>query len=230
MFCRDAFFCKLIDLLHRIEIFVCLEKMSVIPSSDGLPLSTSASLALVHPTEAERRATWLLNGQSWRGALSLPAYLRREEVLGNQSLTSNGGLSFWVLVETSTAPSTPRRILASCETIRKRALIAKPGHRVEEVVSHGIGSVFCDPQLRGRGYAGRMMRELGQRLDTWRQEAGISTDFTVLFSDIGKVGDPETPERHCWSKHLTSPLEILCKVWVAPLPFKSHCIVTTVGR
>lgn len=166
----------------------------VIPSSDGLPLSTSASLALVHPTEAERRAIWLLNGQSWRGALSVPAYFRREEFLGNQPLTRNGGLSFWVLADSSTTPSNPRRILASCETIRKRALIAKPGRRVEEVVSHGIGSVFCDPRFRGRGYAGRMMRELGQILDKSRREAEMSTSFTVLFSDIGKVGELETPK------------------------------------
>lgn len=167
----------------------------VIPSSDGLPLSTSASLSLVHPTEAERRAIWLLNGQSWRGALSVPAYFRREEFLGNQPLTRNGGLSFWVLADSSTTPSNPRRILASCETIRKRALIARPGRRAEEVVSHGIGSVFCDPRFRGRGYAGRMMRELGQILDNSRREAEMSTSFTVLFSDIGKVGELETPKR-----------------------------------
>lgn len=171
--------------------------MRVIPSSDNPPLSTSSSLALVHPTEAERRATWLLNGQSWRGALSLPAYLRREEFLGSQSLTRSGGLSFWVLVDNSSPPSTPRRILASCETIRKKALIAKPGRRVEEAVSHSIGSVFCDPKLRGRGFARRMMRELAQRLDTWQQEAETTTDFTVLFSDIGKVGERETPESYC---------------------------------
>lgn len=168
--------------------------MTVIPSSNNLPLSTSASLVLEHPTEAEKRATWLLNSQSWRGALSLPAYLRREEFLGNQPLTCNGGLSFWVLVDSSTPSSNPRRILASCETIRKRALIAKPGRRVEEVVSHGIGSVFCDPQFRGRGYTGRMMRELGGKLDTSRREAETTTGFTVLFSDIGKVGEPEIPK------------------------------------
>lgn len=168
--------------------------MTLIPSSDNLPLSTSASLALVHPTEAERRATLLLNSQSWRGALSVPAYLRREEFLGNQLLTRNGSLSFWVLVDSSNPPSNPRRILASCETIRKRALIAEPGRRVEEVISHGIGSVFCDPQFRGRGYAGRMMMELAQILDTSRRDAEMTNYFTVLFSDIGKVGKLETPK------------------------------------
>lgn len=171
------------------------EKMTVIPSADDPPLSTSNSLALMHPTEAERRATWLLNGQNWRGALSLPAYLRREEFLGNQSLTRSGGLSSWVLVDNSSPPPAPRRILATCETIRKKALVAKPGRRVEEVISHSIGSVFCDPKLRGRGFARRMMRELAQRLDTWQQEAETTTDFTVLFSDIGKVGERRNPRK-----------------------------------
>lgn len=166
--------------------------MTLIPSSDNLPLSTSASLTLVHPTEAERRATWLLNGRSWRGALSFPAYIRREEFLGNQLLTRNGRLSFWILVDDSTPPSNPRKILASCETIRKRVLIAEPGRKVEEVISYGIGSVFCDPQFRGRGYAGRMMMELGQKLDTSRGEAEMINYFTVLYSDIGKVGELET--------------------------------------
>ncbi len=97
-------------------------------------------------------------------------------------------MSSWVLVDSSIPVSKHRKILASCETYRKRALIARQGRQVEEIVSHGIGSVFCDPQLRGHGYAGRMMKELGQKLDTWQQEYGKKTDFSVLFSDIGKVG------------------------------------------
>lgn len=59
---------------------------------------------------------------------------------------------------------------------------------VEEVVSHVIGNVFCDPQLRGRGYAARMMEEIGEKLYTWQQEDGRKVDYTVLYSDIGKVG------------------------------------------
>lgn len=158
-------------------------------SATDLPPSTSPSLALVHPTAAEELATLHLNSQNWRGPVSLEAYLRRESLLANQTLTRDGGITFWILVDTSTPTSATRKILASCETYRKRALIARGNNKVEEVVSHGIGSVYCNPQLRGKGYAARMMKEIGLRLDTWQQEDGMRADFTVLFSDIGKVGD-----------------------------------------
>ena len=155
-------------------------------SAPNLPPSDSPKLHLVHPTEDEKTATWTANGQVWRGQLSLPAYLRREVHLANQSFTKDGGITFWILVDTSSTAN-PRTVLASCETLRKRALIAKKGQKVQEVISHGIGSVFCDPEYRGKGYARRMLVELGKMLDTWQQQDGNKVDFTVLFSDIGKV-------------------------------------------
>ncbi len=85
--------------------------------------------------------------------------------------------------------SYPRNTLASCETLRKRALVSRDGQQVQEVISHGIGSVFCDPAHRGKGYASRMLSELGKILDTWQQQHESKADFTVLFSDIGKVGN-----------------------------------------
>lgn len=56
-----------------------------------------------------------------------------------------------------------RRILASCETIRRRAFVGGGGNGdggVREGVVHGVASVFCKEEYRGRGYASRMMREL----------------------------------------------------------------------
>ena len=150
-----------------------------------LPSSDSTNLALLHPTPEEKVETWKLNGAFWRGSMSLPLYVRRETHLENQAITKDGGLTFWILVD-STLPPNERRILGSCESFRKRALVARAG-KVEDVVSHSIGSVFCNPEYRKRGYAQRMMRELGKMLDTWNQEAGKKTDFTVLYSDIGRV-------------------------------------------
>ncbi|MCJ1435202.1 hypothetical protein MMC27_004574 [Xylographa pallens] len=181
-----------------------------------LPLSTSPTLHLTHPTPAEKEATWRLNGTAWRGALSLEAYLRREHHLASQPLTQNGGITYWILVDSaettasadlkselassppqrsttqltpspSTAPH-PRTILASCETLRKRALVA---HRasaptVTDITAHGIGSVFCAPALRKRGYAGRMMAELSRALAAHQQAGGQTSLFNVLYSDIGK--------------------------------------------
>lgn len=157
---------------------------------DDLPTSTSPTLILTHPTSAESDEILKLNGASWRGALSLPAYFRREAHLANQAFTRDGGLTAWILVDSS-APHdarTPRRILSSCETLRKRGLVATKEGQVEEVVCHGVGSVFCAEKFRGRGYAGRMMKELGRELERWQQKAGVKSHFTVLYSDIGKVG------------------------------------------
>ncbi|KAI9821854.1 MAG: hypothetical protein M1827_002436 [Pycnora praestabilis] len=164
------------------------------------PDGKAPTLALVHPTPAEKLATWKLNGASWRGALSLDAYLRREVHLASQALTKDGGITYWVLVDTAVKD---RPILCSCETLRKKALVSRDGI-VEEVVSHGIGSVFCPPDMRGRGYASRMMKELGKNLQVWQTE-GKKCLFTVLYSDIGK----RFYASHGWhpfpSSHITLP-------------------------
>ena len=97
-------------------------------------------------------------------------------------------MTFWILVDTA-SDTDQRTILASCESFRKRALIKDVDGRVREGVSHGIGSVFCNPDFRGHGYASRMLKELGSILDKWQQKDENAADFTVLYSDIGKVTD-----------------------------------------
>ncbi|KAH7385627.1 hypothetical protein BKA66DRAFT_569472 [Pyrenochaeta sp. MPI-SDFR-AT-0127] len=151
----------------------------------------SPTLALVHPTELEKLHQLKLNGAEWRGALSIEAYLRREAVLSQQSLTSDGGISYWILVDTS-LPNNPldpasgiRLPLASCETYRKKALVWQDGE-LQEVICHCIGSVFCVSYLRGRGYAQRMMKELGKALRTHQTDEKWQSLFSVLYSDIGK--------------------------------------------
>ena len=159
-------------------------------TSSEFPASSAPTLTLVHPTEEEKLQTWKLNGKSWAGRLSMETYIKRETFLANQAFTRDGGITYWILVD-STKSMKERAILASCESLRKRALVARAekdgAGEVEEVVSHGIGSVFCNPEYRGRGYARRMVEELARTLDTWQQPDGKRTDFTVLYSDIGKV-------------------------------------------
>ncbi|KAL8769463.1 MAG: hypothetical protein Q9209_004524 [Squamulea sp. 1 TL-2023] len=154
-----------------------------------LPESSVSTLQLVPATESEVIESSTLGSVSWKGPLDTNEYLRREAHLRNQALTRNGGITYWVLVDTAAKPTSQgsRRILASCETIRKRALVAQPGEAVRDVISHGIGSVHCNPAYRGRGFARRMMVELAKILDTWQQKACERADFTVLWSDIGKV-------------------------------------------
>jgi hypothetical protein len=147
----------------------------------GLPTSKSPNLTLAHPTDDEKLQQLTLNGSAWRGALSLDAYLRREAHLGQQDATRNGGLTSWILVDRSEAKG--RRILAGCETYRKKALVASKG-KLRETLAYGVGSVFCPEELRGRGYASRMIHELGKALSSWQAESCL---FSILFSDIGKV-------------------------------------------
>ncbi|KAH3952433.1 hypothetical protein HBI56_133950 [Parastagonospora nodorum] len=156
-----------------------------------LPRGDSPTLRLVHPTDEEKLMQFNLNGAEWRGALSLPAYLRREETLSQQALTRDGGISYWILIDTALEgnPLDPlsgtRLPLASCETYRKKTLIWQNGE-LHESICHGIGSVFCASHLRKRGYAQRMMTELSQALRTYQMEEGKECMFSVLFSDIGK--------------------------------------------
>jgi len=150
----------------------------------SFPDSQSPSLGLVEATKEEIIAQSKLNGASWRGALSIEAYLRREAYLSNQALCKDSGLTSWVLVDTSCAPE-KRAVLSGCETLRKKALVSRSG-KITEVIAHGVGSVFTPPEYRKKGYGARMIIELGKRLRTWQIEHGHSL-FSILYSDIGKV-------------------------------------------
>ncbi|KAH8730997.1 hypothetical protein GQ44DRAFT_643073 [Phaeosphaeriaceae sp. PMI808] len=156
-----------------------------------LPRGDSPTLQLVHPTRKEELMQFNLNGAEWRGALSLQAYLRREDTLANQPLTKDGGISYWILVDTSLKgnpldPASETRLpLASCETYRKKTLIWQNGE-LRESFCHGVGSVFCASHLRRRGYAQRMMVELASALRTYQMSEGKENLFSILFSDIGK--------------------------------------------
>lgn len=149
-----------------------------------LPGKNSQDLHLVIATPAEEDLQQVANSDEWKGALSLDAYLRREKHLSNQNLTKDGGITCWLLVH-QPDPNGPRQVLCGCETIKKRGLAAKDG-KVEEVISHGVCSVFCPKEFRGRGYAGRMIADLGLKLQNWQSDNNRSTLFSLLWSDIGK--------------------------------------------
>jgi hypothetical protein len=161
----------------------------------NLPNGNSSALALVHPTEQEKLIQFNLNGAEWKGALSQEAYLRREATLSQQALTRDGGITYWILIDTTLEgnpldPASGTRLpLASCETYRKKALVWQDG-RLQVVVCHGIGSVFCAPHLRKRGYAQRLMQEIGQALRTHQTSEDTESLFSILYSDIGKVSAP----------------------------------------
>lgn len=154
--------------------------MSTLPDRD----SPEVHLVVATPEEIIKQQH--ANSDEWRGVLSLPAYLRREEHLVDQDLTRDGGLTGWVLVyQPAGSDEKDRQVLCGCETIKKRALVAS-ANTVEAVTAHGVCSVFCPPQYRGKGYASRMIADLGEKLKTW-QSNGQNNLFSVLWSDIGKV-------------------------------------------
>ncbi|KAF7869967.1 hypothetical protein EAF04_004751 [Stromatinia cepivora] len=152
------------------------------------PDYNSPDLHLAHPTPEEKLATWNLNYEEWGKSLSKSDYLHREQYLASVPLTSDDGMTYWCLVDKN-APPNSREIYASCESLRKRAFISKKG-KVEEVIIHSIGSVFCPPKNRGHRYASRMMTDLGSILRTWQLDPNIpgrsQIPASILFSDIGK--------------------------------------------
>jgi GNAT superfamily N-acetyltransferase len=158
------------------------------PSTTSLPDSKSPSLVLTHPTPEERIATWKLNAVNWGSALSQADYLQRETYLMTVPLARDGGITHWILVESSLPPNN-RPILAACESLRKPVLVSRNGVLTHEI-THGIGSVFSAPEYRGRGYASRMLTELGRVLKTWQTDPskpGMERcSFSILYSDIGK--------------------------------------------
>ncbi|KAK0636484.1 hypothetical protein B0T17DRAFT_482579 [Bombardia bombarda] len=175
-------------------------------SSSSLPDASSPSLILTRPTAQELARTWSLTHPMWGPALSHDDYLKRELYLTTVPLAKDGGLSHWILTIASQPPD-QRPILSSCESLRKMTISAPhaDGAPLVDGVAHGIGSVFTDPQFRGRGYASRMMQELGRRLRRWQvantadmpddivdasddpSKLGPQSLFSVLYSDIGKT-------------------------------------------
>lgn len=169
------------------------------------PSAESSSLILTHPTLNEKRLTWSKNFVEWGKALSLEDYMDREESLCTASaLNRDGGLTHWILVDKN-LPADQRPILGSCESIRKRTLLkAADSNEIKEVISHGIGSVFCYPEHRGHRYASRMMKELGEILKTWQGTETVPVAFSNLYSDIGK----KFYTAHGWAPFPSAHLEI----------------------
>ncbi|KAG9768700.1 hypothetical protein KCU88_g7120, partial [Aureobasidium melanogenum] len=173
------------------------------------PPANSPDLVLVPATPTEGVQADLLNNEEWKGPLTLEQYLRREAILQSVDLTKDGRITGWILTSTSLPANEDgtRPIFASCETYPKHGYVAKDG-KVDKVQAHGIGSVFTRPEYRGKGYAGRMMADLGKRLETWQQVDGQINPFSVLYSDIGR----NFYAKHGWKAYPSTHIHF------APLP------------
>jgi hypothetical protein len=161
----------------------------------SLPSASSPDLILAHPTASEIYETHILSSVQWAGALTKEQYIENEHQLSTHLVTRPNGITHWILTPKAGFQD-ERLILASCETVPKRCLIKIAGEEVRVGVVVGVAGVFCDPKLRGRGYAGRMMRELGGMLGRDGECMG-----SVLWSDIGPkfygdLGWKPFPSRH----------------------------------
>jgi len=138
---------------------------------------------LRNPTPQELIQIRSTHQRYWGQHLTLKQYLKREEILSNTTLTGNGGLTNWALVDPTTTPAT---VLASCESIRKEVFFLEAGsNEVRVSHGHGIGSVFTPVEMRGKGYASLMLKMLREELKSHGGESALS----ALYSDIGKVGN-----------------------------------------
>lgn len=150
----------------------------------SLPSASSASLILTHPRPDEQKVTWSYSHPEWGHGLTQQGYLDREVYLLTIPLARDGGMTQWILTD-SAVPEAERPVLASCETLKKRALVRGKDGIVRDVWAHGVASVFTYKGFRGKGYAGRMMAMLGEHLAAVQSETGEAV-FSILFSDIGK--------------------------------------------
>ncbi|OAL34764.1 hypothetical protein AYO20_05959 [Fonsecaea nubica] len=152
------------------------------------PSAQSPDLKLVSASALEYVQTAYLNAEAWQGPLTLEQYLEREVILQAVDLTRDGRITGWILTSDSLPPNPDgsRPILACCESLLVQAYVAKDGV-LKKTQAHGIASVYTRPEYRGKGYAGRMMAELGKRLESWQTVSGATNPFSVLYSDIGQT-------------------------------------------
>ncbi|KOS22946.1 Lysine acetyltransferase [Escovopsis weberi] len=156
-----------------------------------LPDASSVDLVLTNPTADERRQIWSQNYPEWGRGLTHQSYLDREAYILDIPMSKNGGLTNWILTTTAAGPrdgpvseAIPRPILASCETLKRQVMLRGEDGVVRDVWGYGIASVFTFKELRGRGYASRMMAMLHDHLFKLHRESGDSP-CSVLYSDIG---------------------------------------------
>ncbi|PYI07553.1 hypothetical protein BO78DRAFT_428915 [Aspergillus sclerotiicarbonarius CBS 121057] len=163
-----------------------------------------STLRRATPHEAETQYLSQAKHTPWGGPLDPASYLARKRLLERCALPT----SVWVLVDDTAGAGDGEHILASCELTTKPAVVSYPNPNsqvdlsgegkedgkevmVRETSCIGISCVYLAPEMRGRGYGDRLMREVGGMLasaqqDVGKKGGGVGCGFgSVLFSDIG---------------------------------------------
>ena len=171
-----------------------------------LPRFDSTHIVFREATAAEKYEIWLLGFAdpddnvrlSTTEDRSLAFCVAKAVHLASQPLTKDGGLTQWVLVyePPSSSPGNNELnhglILASCELLRRRAVVASQSESDEPTVRESVAyealGVFCRPEYRRRGYASRMMQELRKKLEIWNRTSNQPV-LSVLHSAVGEVSN-----------------------------------------
>ena len=109
-----------------------------------------------------------LTAPVWGNRLTVEQYLERERRL-RATTFSKRGMRTWVLVR-----ERDQAVMASCESYAMPSVV-----ETKRGTTQGMASVFVEPSLRGKGYAGQM---LGALLETFRAERAQAS---LLFSEVG---------------------------------------------
>lgn len=133
-------------------------------------------LGLFVATDEDKVARDRLTHDAWGAKLSVEQYLEREARLRAHPWT-RAGMTTWLLREGGAggAGGAGGRVVASCESFRSPSTLdGRAG------TSFAIASVYTEPSLRGKGYAGVLMRRVAEALA--RQP---SAHAVTLYSDVG---------------------------------------------
>lgn len=151
----------------------------------SLPDVSSPSVVLLQANPQQQQSSWRANQTTWAPSLTLQQHIERETYFLDAPLNRNGGLTPWILSDTSLAEE-DRPLLSSLETIRKPAIYRDPKDGlVKDVTSYGVASVFTLKEYRGRGYASKLVELMGSELASRQAASPGAAQFSFLYSDIG---------------------------------------------
>ncbi|KAF7552642.1 hypothetical protein G7Z17_g4167 [Cylindrodendrum hubeiense] len=131
------------------------------------------SLCLREATEEEKVQSWRNNSAAWKGKLTIEEYVGQQAINGNQELTRNGRIRYWIYTDGAT-------IYTSAETLQKPVVVRSTDGKATTEWSYGVAGVFTPVEFRRHGCASSMMRKLALWLDS--DEAPCQ--FTVLWSAV----------------------------------------------
>jgi hypothetical protein len=173
---------------------LCILAVYTIMAEQKLPLANSPTVKLVPPTDEERLEQWRIAGVTWRGPQTLEAFVDRELAGATRLGIKTGGIKHWILVDTTekVPEGGKRTILASCETLRRKAIVSRAGPDGKRIVEptwcYGVAGVHSRKEFRGTGYGKRMITDIGKYMRHEEENFGMEKPlFSVLYSAVGVV-------------------------------------------